>query len=321
MKFLKVTVITIVALLLVLFISGQIYYASQKAVIKSPRLADSLRIKNDVFYLANECRYRNYRNLPVLNKTADYIKANFLAISPRVTEQAYDVKGTEFKNIICSLGPENGERIIIGAHYDVCGDQDGADDNASGIAGLLELARLLTNQPLQYRVDLVAYTLEEPPFFKTENMGSYFHAKFLHDQNIPVKVMICLETIGYYSDVKGSQTYPAFFLKWFYGNKGNFITVVQKFSNGRFGRSISNSMKEKQVIPTRSFRGPAWIPGVDFSDHLNYWKFGYSAVLITNTAFYRNFSYHTANDKAANLNCGNIGLVVDEVYSAIQKVK
>ena len=126
---------------------------------------------------------------------------------------------TAIKNIICSINTDKKERIVIGAHYDVCGDQDGADDNASGVAGLLELARLLKHEKLNYRIDFVAYTLEEPPFFGTENMGSSIHAKYISDNKISLKGMISLEMIGYFNDKPHSQKYPLSFLKWFYGNK------------------------------------------------------------------------------------------------------
>jgi len=321
MKFIKYGLLTILLILFSLFLWGKIYNANQPDLINATRIADTIRIKRDLTFLTQECRYRNYQHMDSLNKAADYIHAAFKGISSRVEEQKYSFKDVEFRNIICSLGPEKGEHIIIGAHYDACGDQEGADDNASGVAGLLELARLLKNTQLKYRIDFVAYTLEEPPFFKSEYMGSYIHAKSLFDHKVPVKGMICLEMIGYYSEVEHSQGYPAFFLRWFYGNKGNFITVVQKYGNGVFGKSISKSMKKGQVIPTRSFSGPAWLPGVDFSDQLNYWKFGYSAVMITNTSFYRNLNYHTTNDKMEHINVGKMGLVVDELYRTITNMK
>ena len=321
LKFLTYSILAIVFIFISLFLCGTIYQASEPDLIKTQRIADTVRIKNDLIFLTNDCRFRNYQNMNSLNKAADYIKDRFLEISTNVEEQKYAYENLEFRNIICSLGPENGERIIVGAHYDVCDDQDGADDNASGIAGLLELARLLKDLQLKYRIELVAYSTEEPPFFKTDNMGSYVHAKSLFDKKVSVKGMICLEMIGYFSEKENSQTYPVFFLEWFYGNKGNYITIVQKYWNGTFGNFISETMKKDQVIPTKSFSGPSWLPGVDFSDHLNYWKFGYNAVMITNSAFYRNFNYHTSQDKLEYLNIGNIGLVVDELYRSIKKIE
>jgi hypothetical protein len=317
MKILKYTAITIAAILLALFIAGKIYSAKQPGIVQLLRIADTARISSDIHFFTDSCRYRTYDNKDALNKAAAYIKSHFTEISTNTTEQHFSFRTNDYKNIICSIGPQDGERIVIGAHYDVCGEQDGADDNASGVAGMLELARLLKDKKLPCRIDFVAYTLEEPPFFKSEYMGSYIHAKWLHDENVNVKGMICLETIGYFSDAEDSQNYPAFFLTWFYGNRGNFVTVVNKFNGGAFASRMNHLLKTKQVIPTRTFKGPEWLPGVDFSDHLNYWKFGYSALMITNTAFYRNKNYHTTGDSIGSLNVGKIGLVADEVYRAL----
>jgi hypothetical protein len=119
-------------------------------------------------------------------------------------------------------------------------------------------------------------------------MGSFIHASFLKQNNIPVKGMICLEMIGYFNSLPKTQTNPAGILRGFYGGNGDFILVVQKFGNGSFGRKFNRSMRKQPTIKTKFLRSPKALHGVDFSDHLNYWKFGYDAVMVTNTAFYRN---------------------------------
>ncbi len=281
--------------------------------------ADSVILKKHVHSISNSKLFRSESNLIELNRVANYIFDEMKLYSDSVSWQKYTVAQNEYKNIICSFGTENTERIIIGAHYDVCENQAGADDNASGIAGLLELCRLLKNQKLKYRIDLVAYTLEEPPFFRTTKMGSYVHAKYLFDNKIPVKGMICLEMIGYFDERKRTQDYPLGILKLIYGNRGNYITVVQKFYNGKFGRKTKRLMKRANDIRTKSFKGPKSLPGIDFSDHLNYWKFGYRAVMITNTAFYRNKNYHEKTDLPETLNYKKMAFVVDEVFETILK--
>ena len=297
-------------------------YDNQDIALKDyPRLSDTTRLKNDLLTITKTPKPRTYRHPDILDNVAAYIKTELEKCTPSVSEQSYTADERSFKNIIASFGKTNGERIIVGAHYDVCGDQDGADDNASGIAGLLELARLLKDKPLKYRIDLVAYTLEEPPYFRTENMGSYVHAKYLKDNNIPVKGMVCLEMIGYYSEEKGSQTYPLSILTGIYGNKGNFITVVEKMQSGAFAKEFRRNMLSEQTIRTKKFKAPASLPGIDFSDHLNYWQHGYSAVMITNTAFYRNKNYHTKGDTVDKLNVGHMGLVVDGVFRALMKIE
>jgi hypothetical protein len=284
-------------------------------------ISDTTQIKRDMDSIIKTPGYRNYQNIDALNYTADYIKRQLLLISDSVFEQSYEVNGKQYKNIIASINTDKKERIIIGAHYDVCGNLVGADDNASGVVGLLELARLLKEEPLNYRIDFVAYTLEEPPYFGTDNMGSNVHAKYLYDNAIPVKGMICLEMIGYFNDTKNSQHYPVGILKWFYGNKGDFVTVVQKFGNGSFGNEIKRKMKRTKLIKTKSFKGPKSMPGIDFSDHRNYWKYGYSAVMITNTAFYRNNNYHQQTDTIGTIDFKRLALTMDELFLSLKQLK
>lgn len=283
------------------------------------------RIKNDVVKLCATSKPRNAKNIASLNEAANYISDEWLKLELEVDTQKYIVDGKEFKNLICSFGPLNADRIIVGAHYDVCEEQAGADDNASGTAGLLELARLLKkHQPnLTYRIDLVAYTLEEPPYFRTQYMGSAVHAKYLKDNNISVKGMICLEMIGYFSDEKGSQDYPVGLLKLFYPNKGNYISVVSKFGNGnsKLTRVVKKGMKKGSDIKVTSVNAPASLPGIDFSDHLNYWKYDYPAVMITNTAFYRNKNYHQPTDLPETLDYKKMAEVIKGVYHSIIELK
>lgn len=283
--------------------------------------ADTTRIKQDLKIITKTSKSRSYINLDILNQVADYIFKELSKTCDTVYYQTYLVNGNEYKNVIGSIGTKNKERIVVGAHYDVAGDQEGADDNASGIVGVLELSRLLSKQKSNYRIDFVAFSLEEPPFFRSKNMGSYVHAKSLYDNGIELKGMICLEMIGYFNDNPRSQNFPLGLFKLFYGNKGDFITVVQKPDNGKFGKQVKKLMKKEGIIKTKSFTSPAFLPGVDFSDHRNYWKFGYSAVMITNTAFFRNQNYHQTSDKLETLDIRRMALVIDEVCETIIKIK
>ncbi len=316
MKFLKTLVATTIVLFAGLYIWAKIY-SIQAPLVTRQITADSIRMKQDLYYLTKQCRFRNYRHPDQLKKAANYITEQFTPLSDSIQHQFYNLGELSYENVICSIGPAEAERIIIGAHYDACGDQEGADDNASGIAGLLELARILKGKPLKYRIDFVAYSTEEPPYFGGKSMGSYIHASSLFENHVKVKGMICLEMIGVYFDETNTQHYPLFFLEWFYGNKGNYITVTQQFNNGDFGNFICKRMKQEQVIPTKSFTAPSWFGGIQLSDQRNYWHYNYSAVMITNTAFYRNKNYHTADDTAEKINFSNMALVVDELYRTI----
>tara|TARA_R110002096_G_scaffold6222_8_gene28795 strand:+ start:13214 stop:14149 length:936 start_codon:yes stop_codon:yes gene_type:complete len=293
---------------------------SQTKPIDSLKFINQDRIKTDLIKITQTPKSRNYQNIKTLNTVADYIKFELGKVSDSTTFQPYQVNGKTYKNVIGSIGTNHKERIIIGAHYDVFGNQQGADDNASGVSGLLELARLLSKEELNYRIDFVAYTLEEPPFFRTQQMGSYIHANYLQVNNIPVKGMICLEMIGYYSNKKGSQNYPISEMNLLYGDIANFITVVQNEKSGEFGNQIQLLMKEQSLIRTISFKGSSLVSGVDYSDHLNYWNFNYPAVMITNTSFYRNKNYHTKNDTIETLDLNKMSAVIEQLYITIKQL-
>lgn len=284
-------------------------------------VVDTLRIKNDLNTITQTTESRNYKNIKTLNYIANFIETEFSKVCDSVSLQEYKVENETYKNVIGSLNTDKKGRIIIGAHYDVYGEQEGADDNASGVCGLLELARLLSKENLDYRIDFVAYTLEEPPFFRTEQMGSYVHANYLFDNKIPIKGMICLEMIGYYNEEVDSQQYPIPAMKAIYGTKANFITVVQNDESGNFGTQIEDLMKAQELIPTKSFKGSALVRGVDFSDHLNYWNLNYSAVMITNTSFYRNANYHTSKDVLGSINIQKMSAVIQQLYVSIKELK
>ena len=281
--------------------------------------ADTARLRQHLLFLTTTPQPRNYRHPAVLDSVAAYLTQQLRAAGAQeVGEQPYEVQGRSYRNVLASFGPAEGPRLIIGAHYDVCGEQPGADDNGTGVAALLELARLLGQQGgLPYRIDLVAYTLEEPPFFRTPQMGSYVHAAALKAAGVPVRGMVALEMLGYYDDRRGSQYYPIWPLKFIYGSRGNYVTVAQRFGNGRFGRRFARRYRQAAALPVKRFKAPAWLPGIDFSDHLNYWKFHYPAVLLTDTAFYRNRRYHQAGDTLARLDTRRLGLVVDALLATV----
>ena len=263
---------------------------------------------------------RFFRNFEILNQVADYIFDEFSKYAQSVEYQPYLAGQTTFNNIICSFGNPNAKRIIIGAHYDVCDRLPGADDNASGVAGLLELSRLFShfdfsNYP--YRIDLVAYCLEEPPYFGTELMGSYQHAKSLHDNKVEVYGMLALEMIGYFSDEPNSQTYPLKAMEKKYGNVGDYIATATKLKAGKFVNHFAEQMNNNPFIKHHYYKAPKQVDIVGMSDHLNYWKFRYSACMITDTSYLRNPNYHKKTDTIETLNLNKMKAVIDAVFSSI----
>ena len=262
---------------------------------------------------------RNHLNVKSLDRAAEYIKKEFESYKYRVRVQEYAVGGKIYKNIIASYGDSNSPRIIVGAHYDVFGNLPGADDNASGIAGLLELSRMVAlNRPkLKYGVDFVAYSLEEPPYFRTESMGSAVHAKSLLEEKATVRLAIVLEMIGYFTDAEKSQEYPVPPMKLVYPERGDFITVVGRYKDIKYNLMMTKAIWKGSSIKSESLTSPSFVEGVDFSDHMNYWLHGFNAVMVTDTAFYRNPNYHKRTDTIDTLDFKRMAEVVKGVYFAL----
>jgi hypothetical protein len=307
---------------IVLLLAAVAAWLVTQPLVSSPRprtvaAVDPARLRAHVVMLSQTLHPRSERHVENLDRAAAYIRGELSAIGGRVSEQEYEWGGERFRNVIAALGPEDGERIVVGAHYDSVAGTPGADDNASGVAGVIELARLLRGSAPALRVDLVAYTLEEPPHFRMEEMGSVRHAASLHAAGVRVRAMISLECIGYFSDARGSQSYPSAILGPLYPSEGNFIAVVGRFHDARLARRVKAAMRGGSDLPVRSLNGPAFLPGVDFSDHLAYWAHGYPAVMITDTAFYRNLEYHEPGDTADRLDYVRMGKVVQGVYAAV----
>jgi Zn-dependent M28 family amino/carboxypeptidase len=185
------------------------------------------------------------------------------------------------------------------------------------VAGLIELARLLSRKQPPMRVELVAFTLEEPPYFGTTGMGSSVHAESLRKQNIRVRAMFSLEMIGYFSDAPNSQHFPVGILGALYPSTGNYIAVVGRLSDWSLVRRTKATMRNASPLPVYSINAPTFVPGIDFSDQLNYWHAGYNALMITDTAFYRNRNYHTAEDTEEKLDYKRMAMVVEGAYAAV----
>lgn len=275
------------------------------------------RLLGHVSMLSEKLVPRDHWHIHNLDQCADYIADHFKRAGAVVAMQEFDVNGRGYKNVIATFGPPTSSRIVVGAHYDAYGEYPGADDNASGVAGLIELGYLLGQADLQQRVELVAFTLEEPPYFRTENMGSARYALGLHKAEADIEAMLCLEMIGFFSDEKNSQKFPSALVKWFYPNRGNYIAVVGSWGDRKLTKHVKGAMKGATDLPVHSMSAPKSFPGLDFSDHLNFWDQGYTAVMITDTAFYRNFAYHTADDTLQRLDFDRMAKVVLGVYEAV----
>ena len=302
------------ALLLIWLIQPLV--APLPAIVVPP--VDVAALKRHVEALSQTFHPRSFEHHAKLAAAGDYVRQQLARSGGNVTVQSYRVDGRDYSNYSVRFGPAAGPRLVIGAHYDSFEDTPGADDNASGVAGLIELARLLGVNPPAQPVELLAYTLEEPPFFRTEHMGSARHVALLKQSGSPVRLMVALEMIGYFSDAPGSQGYPVPGLGWIYPSAGNFIAVVGAFDDPLSTRYVKAALRSGSSLPVHSINAPAMLQGVDFSDHLNYWAAGYPAVMVTNTSFMRNHNYHTANDTAPTLDFRRMAEVVRGMYALAQ---
>ena len=250
---------------------------------------------------------RDFNHPENLSRAAGWIAGQLERAGARVSGQPFSVERQNYRNVIGALGPETGDVVVVGAHYDASGQMPGADDNASGVAGLLELADVLSGMKLDRRVELVAYALEEMPFAR----GSAVHAGSLRKSGVRVRGMLCLEMIGYFRDEPGSQELPPEVGRLPGADRGNFIALVG--DRPRFVERVENAMRSGGELPVYSTTVP-----FDLSDHVSYREAGFPAVMITDTAFFRNPNYHQETDTPDTLDYERMADVVSGVSRAVR---
>ena len=265
------------------------------------------RLLADVTTLTTAFHPRSADHPEQLEAAAAYIESAFRDAGARVESQTFVARKKTYRNVIARFGPADSPVTIVGAHYDAFSEHAGADDNASGTAGLLELARLLGTARVEQPVMLVAYANEEPPFFGSDDMGSAVHARGVRN----AAGMICLEMIGYYGE---RQTWPNWTFAALYPSRGDFIAVGGGWDDRKLARRVKRALRGAGMRAW-SFTGPR--QALDASDHRNYWQAGIPAVLVTDTGFLRNPNYHTRNDTAGTLDYVRMARVVDGVFSAV----
>lgn len=282
---------------------------------KSSEHVNSIALQAHVKILSENFLPRNFHHPKNLDAAASYIQSNFNKYNSDTYLQSYQIEENEFSNVVSNYGPDTKEIVVVGAHYDAYSSHPGADDNASGVTGLLELGRLLSTLNLSKRVVLVAYTCEEPPQFASERMGSFVHANSVSRKT--VRLMISLEMIGYFSEDQGSQNFPVSILKYLYPEQGNYIAVVGEVLSFE-ASSLKHTINRYTALDAYSINAPSFVPGVDFSDHRNYWALNYPAVMVTDTAFFRNKKYHKSTDTYDRLNYEHMSKVVYGVFKHLE---
>jgi Zn-dependent M28 family amino/carboxypeptidase len=255
------------------------------------------RLQGHVEMLAGTIGERNVYRPEALAAARDYIEATWRSQGYQVSSQEYQAEGVTCANLEVSRAGagRSGEILLLGAHYDSVLDCPGANDNGSGVAAVLEIARLFAEISPALTVRFVAFVNEEPPFFMTRRQGSAVYARAARARGDDIRLMASLETMGYYSDAPGSQRYPPLF-RYFYPDRGNFIGLVSDLRSRRAMRQVAQVFGTRSDFPLQHAATFRWIPGIAWSDHLPFWRQGYRALMVTDTAFHRYRYYHTAQD-------------------------
>ena len=275
----------------------------------APMAESKSQVRATVAMLAGTIGPRDRAEHPVaLEKTAVYISQRFEAYGYRVKSLPYMGSDGRVRNLEAVLAGDgtSKEVIVVGAHYDSVPTTPGADDNASGVAAMLEIARLLKGKRFAREIRFVAFVNEEPPHFKQADMGSLVYAMALKSAKVQVVAMFSLETMGYFDDTPGAQKYPPP-LSWFYPDTGNFLAFVSNTDNSALTRRSVALFRENGTVPSEGAVIPSFVQGVDFSDHWAFWQAGLPGVMVSDTAFFRNHHYHEPTDTVDTLDYDRLG--------------
>lgn len=279
------------------------------------------QLQHHVEQLADEIGERHYGEPNAYNNAADYIVDNFKEIGLVPYEEELGDK-LQFRNIIAEHYGTSlpDEVIVVGAHYDTVWMSPGADDNASGVSVLIEMARRLKTMRFARTIRFVAFANEEHPYYVTDNMGSLFHAKRASERGDKITAMLSLEMLGYFSNDSDSQSYPSPF-NWFYPDKANFIAFVSNFNSRKLLKKSIAIFRESRSFPSEGLTAPvALIRDVRRSDHASFWRYGYPAFMVTDTAAYRNRAYHNANDVPNSLDYGAMARITTGLLSVLESL-
>jgi Zn-dependent M28 family amino/carboxypeptidase len=275
-------------------------------------------LRASVQKLAGEIGERNMWHYPQLNAAVDFIEDSFLHAGLRPRRDSYEIGGQACHNIETEIRGARPEIILIGAHYDSVFGSPGANDNGSGVAATLALARRFASAKPKHTLRFVAFVNEEPPYFLSGEMGSDIYAGRCKERGDQIFAMVSLETIGYFSDAPGSQTYPSPGLGIFYPRVGNFIGFVSNVHSRALLRRVIGLFRKHAKIPSEGAALPAFIPGVSWSDQRSFWRYGYPGIMVTDTALFRYPYYHSSNDTPDKLDYDRFTLVVGGMEKVIQ---
>jgi hypothetical protein len=292
----------------------------QAAALSAAELALRDELRADVQHLSGQIGERNLARYPQLNAAADFIESSFRQAGFEPRRDSYEVRGLASHNIEVEMRGLSPEIVLVGAHYDSVFGAPGANDNGTGVAALLALARRFAGKSTNASLRFVAFVNEEPPYFQTPEMGSLVYAGRCKAHGDQIAAMISLETIGYFSDAPRSQTYPVAALGAFYPKVGNFIGIVGNVSSRWLVRRAIAEFRQDGKIPTEGAALPAAIAGIGWSDHWSFWQHGYPGIMITDTAPFRYPHYHEGSDLPDKLDYDRFALVVSSTEKLVRSL-
>jgi len=296
-------------------------YAGALEPLTDDERAVAQSLTADVKRLAGAIGERNLDHFAKLVEAAAFIEAEFKQAGYQTARQSFDTRGRGCDNIEAELAGAAlaGEIVIVGAHYDTNPGTPGADDNGSGIAGLLSLARRLAADKPARTVRFVAFANEEAPYFQTPQMGSLVYARRSKERGERITAMLSLETIGYYSDQPNSQHYPLI-VSLMYPSTGNFIGFIGNMESQPLVEQATTAFRRAAKFPSEGAALPDAIDGVGWSDHWSFWQQGYPALMVTDTAPFRNPNYHQATDTPDTLDYERTARVVVGLEAVVREL-
>jgi len=293
---------------------------SKAAPLSPDEVALREELQADVLKLAGEIGERNMWHYTQLNAAADFIENSFSRAGLQPRRDSYEMHGQACHNIEAEIRGASPRILLVGAHYDSVLGSPGANDNGSGVAAMLALARRFVGRKTEHTLRFVAFVNEEPPYFLSNEMGSFVYAGRCKERGDKISAMISLETIGYFSDAPHSQNYPSPGLGLFYPKVGNFIGFVGNVGSRALLRRSVALFRKHAKIPSEGAALPAFIPGVSWSDQWSFWRNGYPGIMITDTAPFRYPYYHSGSDTPDKLDYDRFALVVSGMQKVIEEL-
>lgn len=280
-------------------------------------LAVELRAMVDELCVGGE---RNLEHREALERAIALVKARLAASGRPVRVESFPSGDSEAHNLVLDLPGRTRDLIVVGAHYDTARGAPGANDNGSGVAALCALAQRFTARKTECSLRFVAFANEEPPRFRTDLMGSRVHAHRASERGETIVAMLALETLGCYSDVEGSQHYPIRLLSLAYPSRGDFVAFVGDLGSRALVRDCVRAFRDDARFPSEGAALPAWVPGVDWSDHASFAAHGVPAVMVTDTAVFRDPHYHRATDTPEKLDYERLARVVEGLEHVLARL-